>query len=392
MIFHRVVLTGGGTGGHIYPAMAVAEVLKQQSDIEDILYIGAKGHSEERLAKEAELRFIGLSVSGLPRKISSKLLSWPIEFLSAVMQARAILQEFKPTVVLGTGGYASAAPLVAALSLKIPIAIHEPDAYPGIANKMIAPWSNLASLGMEKAADRINSNKGKIVVNGNPVRQGFVQRRSRQSACVVLGLNPEYRTILITGGSQGAQAINNTIANCLKDLLSLDPPVQIIHQVGEKNLQEYKESLDKSIRDEPRYYLRAYFEDLSLPLACADIAIVRAGAMTIAELSVMGVPAIFIPYPYAAANHQFHNAKYLESKGAALLIPQANLNSQLLMEKLTAILSNPHTLADMSKSMLNHGKPQAAHDLTMQILELSTKYQLDNLKAQGIVLESHKSK
>src|SRR6185437_13014740 len=174
MLRHRIILTGGGTGGHIYPALAVAEQLKEDPDIEAILYIGAAGHREEKLAVERQLEFVGLDVAGLPRKLSPKLVRWPFQLSGAVLHSRKVLQKFAPTVVLGTGGYASAAPLMAACTLGIPYAIHEPDAHPGMVNRLLAGNARLVSCGMEGAVDELRSRRGRVVVNGNPVRQTFV--------------------------------------------------------------------------------------------------------------------------------------------------------------------------------------------------------------------------
>ena len=239
MVSHRILLTGGGTGGHIYPALAVAEQLKEDPDIEAILYIGANGHLEEKLAVERGLKFVGLEVSGLPRKLSGALLTWPGQLTAAVFEARKTIREFRPTVVLGTGGYASAPPLIAACLMSIPYAIHEPDAHPGLVNRAFARCARLVSCGMEGAVDRLKTARGRVVVNGNPVGNSFLNLLRRDSACAVFGLNPELKTILITGGSQGAKALNDAVFHALASLLSLEPPVQIIHQIGEKNIREY---------------------------------------------------------------------------------------------------------------------------------------------------------
>src|SRR5207248_2100010 len=152
---------------------------------------------------------------------------------------------------------------------------------------------------------------GRVIFNGNPVRRSFVKLLGRDAACAVLGLDPAMKTVLITGGSQGAQAINDAVVEILTDLINHDPPMQVIHQAGEKNMQTIKDKVDRSLLSDKRYHLRAYFEDLSTPYAASDLAVCRAGAMTIAELAVTGTPAMFVPYPFAAADHQTHNANFL---------------------------------------------------------------------------------
>lgn len=370
---HRVVLSGGGTGGHVYPALSVYEVLENDPDCEAILYIGARGHIEERIAKERGIDFVGLDVSGMPRKRSPAVLKWLFQTLKAESQAKNVLRDFRPTVVLGTGGYASAPALGAAKKLGIPYAIHEPDAHPGLANKLFASGAALVSLGMEGARG-IKSKNGLTIVNGNPIRQGFVNKVGRDAACAVFGLKPDIATLVVTGGSQGAKAINESLAETLSRLLEFDPPIQIVHQAGDKNVHDLKESLSESVLQHPRYCLRAYFDDMSVVYAACDLVVCRAGAMTISELSATATPAVFIPFPYAAQNHQMHNARFLESKGAAIVIPQEELTSQKLGDVILSLLSDRDRLASMKSAMAALGKPRAAVDLAEQLKKLSDDY------------------
>lgn len=383
MVKHRIVLTGGGTGGHIYPALAVAEQLKDDPDVEAVLYIGAKGHQEEKLAVERGLKFIGLEVSGLPRKLSPQLISWPFQLAAAVMECRKYLKNFAPTVVLGTGGYASSPPVMAASSMGVPYAIHEPDAHPGLVNRLFASGARLVSCGMEGAVDRLHSKHGRVVVNGNPVRQSFVSLMRRDSASAVLGLHLETHTVLVTGGSQGARAINDAVMEALPDLLDHDVPLQVIHQIGERNMVEYKERLSPALQNSTHYFLRDYFDDLALAYAVTDLAICRSGAMTIAELAVTGTPAIFIPYPFAAADHQMHNARFVERKGAAIVIPQNELTGDRLRNEILSLLGDEERLRSMRKAMLAFGKPQAASDLANQLKEVSTEFQMKQTRQQA---------
>jgi UDP-N-acetylglucosamine--N-acetylmuramyl-(pentapeptide) pyrophosphoryl-undecaprenol N-acetylglucosamine transferase len=376
MIKHRIVLTGGGTGGHIYPALAVAEVLKSDFQVESLLYIGAAGHMEEKLAAQRQLEFAGLEVSGMPRKLSMQMLKWPVQLSTAVARARYLLRSYKPTVILGTGGYASAPPLMAAFLSGVPYAIHEPDAHPGLVNRLLSAKARLVSCGMEGAVDALKSQCGKVVVNGNPVRQSFVSLLRRDAACAVLGLNPQLKTLLITGGSQGAKALNDAVFAALPALLEAQPELQIIHQVGEKNLAEYKQRLPESLPGRDRYFLRDYFDDLSIAYAVSDLAICRSGAMTIAELTVTGTPAIFVPYPFAAADHQMHNAQSMQNRGAAVVMPQDQLTAEGLTKEALAILQNDERLQSMRAAMFNMAKPQAANDLANQLKELSTEFQV----------------
>lgn len=370
---HRVVITGGGTGGHIYPALSVYEQLKDDPDVESILYIGAKGHLEEQLAAERQIQFIGLNSVGMPRRLSLAIFSWPFKTFAAANAAKKAVSDFNPTVVLGTGGYAAAPPLFAALSLGIPYAVHEPDAHPGLVNKLFAPQSALCSLGMEGAAATLKS-AGNTVVNGNPIRSSFSHPPSREEAATSFGLDPALKTLLITGGSQGAQAINEAVLAALPELLKLEPGIQILHQVGSKTFADYQQQLAAAGISDPRYHCCAYINDLAVAYAACDATICRAGAMTIAELGVSATPAIFIPYPFAAQDHQTHNARAIEDKGAARVILQKDLTKELLMSTIREVLLDDAHLGSMREAMRAIGKPDAARNLADQIKEISASF------------------
>ncbi len=381
---HRIILTGGGTGGHIYPALAVAEVLKEDKNVEALLYVGARGRPEERLAAESNIQFFGLEVSGLPRTLSPRILKWTWQMWRAIGQSRKVVELFRPTAALGTGGYAAAAPLAACRWLAVPYGIHEPDAYPGLANRLLAAGASMVSLGNEAATGRLAHQATKIVVNGNPVRKSFLKPLGRDAACAVLGLDTALKTVMVTGGSQGAAGINEALAAALPGLLDLEPPLQVIHQAGEKNLQKIKERLPSAVLNNPRYLLRDYFADLSLPYAASDLVVCRAGAMTISELEVLGKPAIFIPFPYAAADHQRHNAEDLASRGAAAVLPQEKLSGRSLEESIRQLLTDKDRLSRMSKAMRSMARPCAAADLAAQIKELSTASQARKARAARV--------
>lgn len=375
MTEHRLILTGGGTGGHVYPALAVADELKDDPSVKAILYIGAEGHLEERLARERGLDFVGFQVSGLPRSLSPKLLTWPLQMAQAIGKCSTLFSMFKPTAVLGTGGYASAPPLSCAATRGVPYAVHEPDAHPGLVNKFYSKRASIISCGMESATSKLVSKIGRTIFNGNPVRKGFVNLLEKEKAARQLGLVSHLPTLLITGGSQGAQAINEAVFSMLPTLFADSSRMQIIHQVGEKNFDDYKSQLPHEIHTSARYCYRPYFEDLSHAYALSDLAVSRAGAMTISELCVTATPSIFIPYPYAAQNHQEHNARALEAKGAATVILQKDLTPALLASTVKSILFDKEKLAGMKTAIAAMGKPDAAKEIAQQLKELSTSYQ-----------------
>jgi UDP-N-acetylglucosamine--N-acetylmuramyl-(pentapeptide) pyrophosphoryl-undecaprenol N-acetylglucosamine transferase len=372
---HRIVLTGGGTGGHIYPALAVAEQLKKRSEVESIIYVGVQGRLEEKLAKENGIDFIGLKVIGLPRKISPSLFTFPWYLSKAIWQALKIIKTHQPTAVLGTGGYAAAPMLIAAILKKVPIIIHEPDSNPGLVNKVFAPYAQIISLGMEASENKFRqlNKKAKIVFNGNPLSQRFLDLPNREQARLELGLDPNLPVTLVTGGSQGAQALNQAVYDMLPKVVSSQssPAFQILHQIGDKNWSDLENKIEKSIKDNSLYKPRKYFDNLALAYAACDLAVCRSGAMTIAELAVTGTPAIFVPYPFAAADHQIFNAQYIASCGAAKVIMQTDLNGAILLETIEKLLTDFSQLSLMRNQMHSLSKPRAAKNLTEQLLNLS---------------------
>jgi UDP-N-acetylglucosamine--N-acetylmuramyl-(pentapeptide) pyrophosphoryl-undecaprenol N-acetylglucosamine transferase len=368
----RIVLTGGGTGGHVYPALAVAECLKNDSDVEAILYIGATGHVEERLAKEQGLDFVGLHVAGLPRKLSPKLITWPGEITLAIASAHKVLKQFRPTAVLGTGGYASAPPLVAALILNVPFAIHEPDAHPGLVNRSLGQYARLISLGMEGAKSTFKNNTH-VNVFGNPISSRFSKVTTRTEAAKELDIQPDLPTLLITGGSQGAQAVNHAVYEALGDLLAASPPIQVIHQVGEKNWDDMASRVKDDFKSHSLYKPRKYFDNLAIAYAAADLTVCRAGAMTIAELYATGTPAIFIPLPSAAQDHQTFNARSVEAQGGAVVLPQSELHGAILAQTVRKLIFDRNRLDTMEKAMRASAKPDAAQDLAEALKAIGTK-------------------
>ena len=292
----------------------------------------------------------------------------------AIVEAQRALKQFKPTAVLGTGGYAAAPPLAAAKLGGIPFAIHEPDAHPGLVNRLFSRWAALCSLGMEGARSRMQAGKGKIAVNGNPVSARLLNAPSREEAATFFGLKPELLTLFVTGGSQGAQAINDAVLGGLPELMAIQPPVQIVHQVGEKLFDSFKASVAAAHGAQPRYQIRPYIDDISLAYALADLTVGRSGAIALADLAVSGTPALLIPYPFAAQDHQTSNARYVEGQGGAIVIVQSELTPAKLVETVRSLVAEPDKLAAMKQAMTRLGKPNAASDIASQLKQISTDY------------------
>jgi len=356
-------VTGGGTGGHIYPAIAVAQALNADSEVEKVYYIGCPKNMEKDIAANEELEFIPVSISGMPRKPGFSIIKWLLELNKAIGDALIQLRKIKPDVILGTGGYVSGPVLIAAIILKIPFVIHDPDAHPGIVNRFMSPWAKTVSVAFEEAKNYINSKN--VVVNGNPIRSN-ISSIEKEAALRELNLDINKKTLLVMGGSQGAKTINNAMMESVSALIS-EHNLQIIHQTGKKNYEEYMKQLSEKwpeFKENSSYIIKPYFDNMSVPLAAADLAVSRAGSLSISELNLSGLPSILIPYPYAAADHQKYNAKALVKAGASAYLEDKDCNRQSLTKIILEILNNDEKLTAMKKINIALAKPQATGNLT----------------------------
>ncbi len=403
----KMVITGGGTGGHIYPAIAVAQKLKQDEAIEKIFYIGCEKNMEKDIAAQENLDFYSIEISGMPRKNIFKIISWFFQLIIAIIQSIKHLWKIKPDVVFGTGGYVSGAVLIAAGFIGIPFVIHDPDARPGLVNRFVSRWASAVSISFEQAKNFLKSNN--IMVNGNPIRANF-QRINKDNAVKELELSPEKKIIVVIGGSQGAQTINNALLEAAPVLIN-KYGFQIIHQTGAKKYaeyirelsQKYPEFYDKSvitltgkefendqnksfskkdrllqkpetsrtnnITDIPdnfnikNYIVKPFFDNMEIPLNAADIAVSRAGSLSISELNLCGLPSILLPYPFAAADHQKFNAMAMEKAGASILLEDSECTSDKLIELILDILNNAEKLEKMRLANKALAKPDATENI-----------------------------
>lgn len=360
----KVILCGGGTGGHIFPSIAVAEILKKENC--DLFYIGVNGKPEEEIADENGIDFYGYEFSGFPRKLQKELFVWPINLLNAVSKAKVYLKHFKPDIVFGTGGYSSAPVFIAAKRLKIPYIVHNLDVRLGLANKFCASGASLLTLGFESEAPFLKNIETKVT--GNPVRKSFleIEKTDKLKFYQELNLNPKKKTIFVIGGSQGANAINETLLEILKELI-LNNDVQIIHQTGEMAHEAYTKRIPAKVLETTNYITKEFFDSPEKCYHLADLVISRSGAMTTTEITVLGKPAIFIPFPYAG-NHQEANITHLVNSGGSLLLRQEELKSKLLLNTVLDLLNNQKKLNEMSKITKSFAKPSATKDIANLIL------------------------
>jgi len=342
----RMLLAGGGTGGHLFPAVALAQHLLAVDPEARVHFVGTARGIEARVLPQLGLPLTTIDIEGVVGRGWRAKLGLLPKLLRSVRQSQALLDTFRPDVVVGVGGYASAPALLAALLRKTPTLIHEQNAWPGLTNRLLARWVDRVCLSITDA-DRA-FHYGRVVVTGNPLRVGMEE-------CPPL---PEAGpSLLVFGGSRGAKAINDLLLGALPALAPLRGTLNIRHQAGEEDLERVRQGYrDAGWEAE----VVPFIEDMATAYRDAQLVVCRAGATTIAELTACGRPALLIPYPYAAADHQTANARALARRGAALMLPQADLTSELLARLLGDLLADRDRLQSMSGAARSLAKRGAA--------------------------------
>lgn len=364
-------ITGGGTGGHIYPAIAVCDALKKDSETKEIYYVGNPNNLEYEITKKLGYKFLPVKISGMPRKLGFKSIKWFCEFQCAILKALYYIKKYKPDAIFGTGGYVSAPALFAGGLNGTPYMIHDCDAQPGIVSKYIAPSAKCVSLAFEDSRQFITANN--IHINGNPIREEF-KTISKEEARKNLGLENK-PTLCIMGGSQGAKSVNSASVEILKKLSS-EYNLQIIFQTGKKNYDKtffkLKEIYPEFEKDK-NIILKPYFDNMAMILKASDIAVSRAGSLSISELCASGIASILIPYPHAAADHQRKNAQYMVEKRAALYLEDADTTKDTLLIAIEQLLDNEEKLKTIQKNALALAKPDATQNIISQLKNIIYK-------------------
>ena len=358
----KVIISGGGTGGHIFPAIAIADALKKRFPQAEILFIGAKNRMEMDRVPKAGYPIEGLWISGFKRELSLDNLSFPFKLISSMINARKILKRFKPDVVIGVGGFASGPTMKTAASMGIPIVIQEQNSYPGITNKIVANKAAKICVAYDNMEQWFP--KDKIVLTGNPLRNNIVPMNDRRDEGVTFfGLNPEKKTILLVGGSQGALGINKGISAQLASFKDND--YQMIWQTGnhyyDKAIREVEEN---GLQD--RIKCTVFIDRMDLAYAAADVVISRAGAMSISELSLLNKAVVFVPLPTAAEDHQTKNAMSLVNAEAAMIVKNSETEQELL-PVVFDLLGNVDKQNEMKDNIAKFAKPNAVEDIVNQI-------------------------
>ena len=342
----RVIMTGGGTGGHIYPAVAIADEIKKREPEAEILFVGAQRGLEKKLVPQRGYNIKLIPVAGFDRKHLLKNIEVIRKLMKGNAQARKIIKDFQPDFVVGTGGYASAPLVKAAQKLKIPSYIHEQNAYAGVTNKLLEKGARKIFLGFGKAAENFRC-KDKIVVVGNPVRDEFISA-SREEARKKLGFSDDEFVLLAFGGSQGAGRINKAMLNVIREFNGRQD-MRICLGAGSYYYSAIMASLkDEGFQPADNISIMEYIQDMASYLAAADLIITRSGALTVAEATVCGAPAIFIPSPMVTGNHQYFTALAVAEKGGAIILEEKDLQDQELIDRILEIKGNPDMLKKMS--------------------------------------------
>ncbi len=359
----RVLLAGGGTGGHLMPALALADALRAaRADLEPVL-VGALRGVEATVLPGRAYRYHLLPAEPIYRRAWWRNVRWPLLWPRLWRATRAVLAEERPRLVVGTGGYAAGLVLLAAHRAGIPIALQEQNAYPGVTSRRAARWAAQVHLGFPEAARRIRPGRRTTVYSlGNPIVPPPVER-SRAEACRALGLDPGRPVVLVTGGSQGARAVNRAVAEVLAAGGFGD--AALLWSTGAATHADYA-ALDRP----PVVQVRPFWDPIATAYAAADLVVARAGAMSVAELAAWGLPSILVPLPTAAADHQSANARAIDAAGAAIHLPEGALSGTRLAREVRGLLANPTRLKAMAEAARQRGQPDAARAIAACLLDL----------------------
>ncbi|MFW5818797.1 MAG: undecaprenyldiphospho-muramoylpentapeptide beta-N-acetylglucosaminyltransferase [Desulfovermiculus sp.] len=356
----RIVLCTGGTGGHIFPALAVAERIQESFPHAELLFLGGDQGPEGRLALEAGLPFVGLPARGvLGRGLRSLGSAWWM--LRSFTRCWRTYSRFRPQIVVGFGSYASFVPVLVANWKRIPAAVHEQNAYPGVTNRVLS--KRVQRIFLSFPDDQEWFDPQRTILTGNPVRTGLIHLRDKEKVYT----HKIGHRVLVLGGSQGAQAINQAMVKALPQLLSRG--VQVLHQAGEKHYSELSEHYQEY--DPCQARMVPFIQDMAEAYAWSDLVVSRAGASTVAELTVIGRPSVLIPFPYAVHQHQLHNAKLLEKAGAALVIEQSYLPEVNLADIILDLLALPEKLVSMGRAARRLGQPAATSSIVQELEKMA---------------------
>ena len=368
----KVLLTGGGTGGHIYPAIVIADEIRRLNPSAQILFVGTRRGLESKVVPRLGYEIKYIDVRFFIRRLTLKNFVTVYKALTSAFAAKKIIREFKPDIVVGTGGYVSGPVVYAATRLKVPTLIHEQNAFPGLTTRLLSRRVTKVAVSHAAAVKRLKSGAA-TVVTGHPVRREFFEI-DRSQARQEMGLKEKQKLVIVVGGSGGALKLNQVALESSRAILA-DPDVILIHITGSRYyqwVQEEREKLALSPDLAERYRLTDYLHDMPRAMAACDLIVARSGGM-VHEMTVTGCPALLVPSPNVTDDHQLHNARSIAEAGAALVIEESELSGDILAREISALMSNPGGLKKMAAAAKALGKPEAGNRLANIILEMANK-------------------
>lgn len=360
----KIIFAGGGTGGHVYPALATIEALRDKGNFE-ILYVGGYRGVEKYILANRDIAFKTIWISGFQRYFTIKNLLFFIKLIIGLIQSIVILMKFKPNVVVGTGGYVSGPVLFMAAKFGYSTLVQEQDSYPGVTTRLLARYVDIICLPYNGVNQHLKKVKGEVKVTGNPIRKSL-KIVEKSAAASQWNFKAELPIIFVFGGSQGAQSINKAIFEFAEQFIQ-KYNTQFIWQTGKRNFEEYKST---KLSHSENILIKDYIDIIDMAYSAADIIICRAGAVTLAELSIVAKPCILVPYPHAAANHQEKNATTIEKVGAAIVVREGKNFKQDIFETLKKLLENSKLRKQMSEKWKKIQQPQAADAVAQEIIRL----------------------
>lgn len=366
----KFFVTGGGTGGHIYPALAIADELT--ADGAKVYYVGNKRNMEYELASKKGYKFLHVSIKSMPRTINPKFFWWGVKLVKAILYSIRYIKKYKPQAVFATGGYVSAPMVFACRITHTPYIMHDCDAMPGLVTRKLSRRAKYVSLAFEKAKKYIPNKRA--IVTGNPIREQF-KTLTKEKARTELGLDNSKLTVAIMGGSQGAKSINNAAVEVLKEFTQ-ELDLQVIFQTGKKNydgIVEYLKQIYPAWEQDTNLIVKPYFDNMIYILKAADIVISRAGSLSLSEICASNVAPILIPYPHAAADHQRKNAKILLENGACIYIEDADLEPNLFRNTIVELINNPIRISYLKQNSSYLAKPNATKEIAELIFSVNNK-------------------
>jgi UDP-N-acetylglucosamine--N-acetylmuramyl-(pentapeptide) pyrophosphoryl-undecaprenol N-acetylglucosamine transferase len=357
----NILLAGGGTGGHLFPALAIADEIKRLEPASKFLFLGTKGKIEARVVPERGYAIRMIWISGFHRRLTIDNLLFPVKVVVSLVQSLFVIRQFRPDVVIGTGGYVCGPILFVASLLGIPTVIHESNSFPGVTTRLLAKRATLIFIAFDEAR-RWLKRTDHVRLIGTPTRKvlGTVSKEEGRS---FFHIAADKKTLLVFGGSLGAASINDAVLESIAELLAKD--IQLVWQTGQADYERVR----KALGGQNAGWVGPFIDKMEYAFGAAELVVCRSGATTIAELTRIGIPAIVIPYPFAAGDHQTHNARALADGGAAMMIADKDVRKNL-KERVIELLSDSKRLETMSKASARLGRPDAGHDIATAILGL----------------------